>query len=287
MKAKSLILTILIAALVSVLSVTVMLPDGQSGKEAVKETAYERVMRTGLLRCGYYIWPPFYDLDPNTGALTGLNRDFVDATASLLGINVEYTHEIVLGQQVEEFRRGNIDAICGDGAWVIAASKRIDFTTPYAYAPVYAYGRKADANQTDMNTAQIKFIGLDGDLSQELARARYPQAIHQTLSAMSTPADLMLHVTGGKADYVVIDPISVSEFEASNGDVLSASSPAPLGIYPIGFSVEKGQSDLIRMLNIGIDAANNLGIYADIMTRYPELQNMIYLGAPRYQEPAP
>lgn len=36
-----------------------------------KESAYDRVMRTGTIRCGYFIWPPGFSIDPNVGKRSG------------------------------------------------------------------------------------------------------------------------------------------------------------------------------------------------------------------------
>lgn len=50
--------------------------------ETGKESAYECVMRTGTLRCGYILLPPEMNKDPNTGALSvipacvGMTSDF-------------------------------------------------------------------------------------------------------------------------------------------------------------------------------------------------------------------
>ena len=252
---------------------------------AHEDSNYQRVIDTGVLRCGYYIWPPFYDLDPNTGELTGLNRDLVDATANLLGLKVEYVKEITLGQQAEEFRRGEIDAICGDGAWVISASKFVDFTRPLFYAPVYAYGRTDYDLNTDLNNPDVAFIGLDGDLSQELAQVRFPKAQFRSYPAMTSPAEMMMNIVTKKGDVMILDPVSVTNFNTANPNALKAMSDEPLAVYWGAFSVRKGDVDLINMLNVGIDSAVNLGIYKPIFDRYDE--NGTTLFAPKTQFSAP
>ncbi len=36
------------------------------GFGAHAETTYERVMRTGIIKCGYMLWPPYFDMDLTT-----------------------------------------------------------------------------------------------------------------------------------------------------------------------------------------------------------------------------
>ena len=43
-----------------------------------KESAYERVIRTGIIRCGYFVWPPFLAIDPNTNKKSGIFFDIVE-----------------------------------------------------------------------------------------------------------------------------------------------------------------------------------------------------------------
>ncbi len=44
-------------------------------QEKMKESAYERVMRTGTIRCGYFLFPPLAVKNPNTNMLSGITAD--------------------------------------------------------------------------------------------------------------------------------------------------------------------------------------------------------------------
>ena len=58
-----LFLTVLLSVVLSLLAVSIYTGEGKSG---AKESAYDRVLRTGVLKCGYSVWPPYYTQDPNT-----------------------------------------------------------------------------------------------------------------------------------------------------------------------------------------------------------------------------
>ena len=48
---------------------------------ADKESAYERVLRTGVLRCGYIAYPPHLIVDPATGTISGISHDIIEEAA--------------------------------------------------------------------------------------------------------------------------------------------------------------------------------------------------------------
>lgn len=52
---------------------------GANGGKAPKETAFERIMRTGTMRCGYVVWAPYLSVDPKTGQMGGVAYDYTMA----------------------------------------------------------------------------------------------------------------------------------------------------------------------------------------------------------------
>lgn len=76
------------------------------------ESAYERVMRTQTIRCGYVVYPPAVIQDPNTGALSGIIYDVMQEAGNLLGLEIEWAEEVGWANTVETIRTGRTDAIC-------------------------------------------------------------------------------------------------------------------------------------------------------------------------------
>ncbi|MDR3425756.1 MAG: transporter substrate-binding domain-containing protein [Alphaproteobacteria bacterium] len=101
---------------------------------AHKETAYERVIRTRTLRCGYALWPVVEDIDPTTKVLKGTAPDFANALAAKLDIKIKWVQEVIWGEQVEALNSGKIDAICApDGPFVYPTAALVDYAEPMAY----------------------------------------------------------------------------------------------------------------------------------------------------------
>jgi ABC-type amino acid transport substrate-binding protein len=140
------ILTVLLAALVGA-GVAYMAHPG--GHEAAKpETAYERVMRTGVLRCAYGLWEPSVMRDPNTGQLSGFIYDFMQEVGKALNLKVEYNLEVPWDTIAVALKSGKADAHCA-GVWATPLRGRgLAFSEPLFFSPTVAFAR-IDDNRFD------------------------------------------------------------------------------------------------------------------------------------------
>lgn len=77
-----------------------------------KESAYDRVIRTGTIRCGYAISPPVMVQDPNTKKLSGLDYDLWQEIGKDLGLKIEFVEEAGWGNFIEGLRSNRYDAFC-------------------------------------------------------------------------------------------------------------------------------------------------------------------------------
>jgi len=254
---------------------------------AEKESAYDRVLRTNTLRIGYSIWPPYTIQDPNTGELSGLAVDIAELTASFLDVKLEWIQMTGYGTQVESLKQGMYDITINDGPYVFTTIKFIDFSDPYVYAPVFAYGRADETRYkklADLNKPEVKFIGLDGDLSVDLVQRLYPKAQLDTLSATTDPGILMTNVATKKGDVTILDPGSVHTFNKNNKPGLKNLSPKEaVAVYPIGFATAKGETKLLNMLNGAVAAMINTKTINPIVEKWLPEKNAFYPIIPPYK----
>jgi len=247
-------------------------------------------MRTGTIRCGYVIWPPFFEKDINTGEIKGLDKDLSETVAKLLSLKIEFV-EVQLGFQVQDMKQGKIDAVCGDGPFIISGYKSSEYTAPFGFVPVYPYVRtdeKRFSKPADLNKKEITFAAIDGDLSQNLKDFAYPQASLHALPNITDPAQALMDVATGKADVFINDPLTVGKFSKSYpGKVKPIFTDTPAAIYPFGFSVAKGEHDLLTTLSGGVEMAHNLNLLRPIFEKYdPGLKNFM-LPAKPYRDNKP
>lgn len=208
-----------------------------------KESVYERVMRTGVLRCGFIPWPPGFEIDPNTNEVKGPTKDLFQSIIELTGWKVEFV-QTALGNVPLDLKTEKIDAMCADGPWTITNIKLVDYTTPAVYSPVLVYIRAGEtrfSSYADLNSEDVSFAGIDGDISIDLAKLRFPKAKLQTLINLTDPALMMMEVASGKADAVILDPVTAENYMKNNpAKMRPFPVKEPLATYPAGMSVKRG-----------------------------------------------
>lgn len=247
---------------------------------ADKESAYDRVIRTGTIKVGYTVWPPYQIQDPNSGELSGLSFDYMKMIGELLGVKVEYVPMSGLGMQVEDFKQGRYDVVVNDGPYVFTMIKFIDFSDPVFYAPVYAYVRQDEKRfktLQDLNKPEVTFVGLDGDLSVDLVGRMYPKAKLRTLPASTDPGQMMINVQTGKADVAIVDPGSINTFNQNNDpDLINFAPDTPVAVYPIGFSMAKDDGKLLSMINGTVAALLNTNSIQPLLDKWLPDKNAVY-----------
>lgn len=275
MQKSTILTTIFIALIAGFLGVWLAPRGGGVSAPAHKETAYERVMRTGVLRCGYIIWPPYMDRDLVSGQFSGMNYDYIETVAKRLGLKVEWAEEILPGNQVEALRTKKIDVICtAEGPMVPSTIKYIAYSKPLAYVPFYLYARvddmRFDSGIEDVNNPKIKIAVIDGDVSGQVASIHFPKASHYAMPPLLSPSQMMIDVASKKADIVINDQLSMTEYFANNPDKLKRISDRPIAVFPNTFSVMRGEEgrELLELLNQAIENVKDTGEEEIVFSKY-------------------
>lgn len=253
-----------------------------------KESAFDRVMRTNTLRCGFIPWPPGFEVDPNTREVTGPNKELFERIIRLTGWDVEFV-EVSLTTDILDMNEGRIDAMCASGPWTISNVKFVDYTTPVTYSPVLVYVRSDEdrfASYKDLNKEDVSFVGIDGDISIDLAGYRFPKAKVRSLINLTDPAMMMREVADGKADAVILDPVTAESFMKNNpGQMKVLPVQEPLAVYPVGMSVKWGENELKQALSRATEMAINIGLADELLDLYDPTRRILYSPAKSYEVP--
>lgn len=256
---------------------------------ALAENTYDRIMRTGEIRCGYALWEPAFMKDPNTGALSGVFHDYLGALGAALDLKIIWTEEIGWGDFPAALESQRIDAMCS-GIWPSASRARvIDFTAPIYFNAINAYVRaddtRFDGGLAALNDPAVTIATMDGEMSSIIAAADFPQA--QTLAvpqAASLP-QILLNVTGGKADATFTDTAIAAEFMAHNPGVLRmVEGGGGVRIFGSTIAVARGQHDLKAMLNTATGELLQSGTIERILRAHEEHPGSLLRVARPYQE---
>ncbi|MFZ2620317.1 MAG: transporter substrate-binding domain-containing protein [Alphaproteobacteria bacterium] len=268
---KNLLLTALIALLASFVGVKVFMPSGAA--TAAKETAYARVMRTGVLRCGYYFWEPFMYKDIKTGAILGVNNDFIQEIGKLLGLKIEWVAEADMATIAQDLKTNKYDAFC-TSIWPNAARfNNMLLTQPEVYSAAYAFVRaddtRFDGNLNKINDKSVTIAIFDGDFTEDVAKQSFPQAKTFSMPVNGTGGDMLVALANGKADIAIVDLGIYHQFSKNNPNkIRPIDGVRPVRIFGEHLAVPLGEFQLKNMLDMAIATLNQNTVFADILKTY-------------------
>jgi polar amino acid transport system substrate-binding protein len=227
---------------------------GRGTETAVKETAYDRVMRTGTLRCGYVVEPPYISKDMANGRVKGVIADVMEETGRLLNIKVEWPEEVGWGNAIEAIRGGRVDAICVNFWMNPSDGKNFGFSMPLFYGVlegvVRADDRRFDNNVAAINDASVTVSSKDGELSGIMAREDFPKAKVLSMPNLTDAGADILNVVTGKADITFVDALTVALYDRSNpGKIRNPLKERAWRAYPATIALPQNDMALKTMLD--------------------------------------
>ena len=117
-----------------------------------EDQIFDRVIANKTIHCGYFVWPPYIEKDANTGKISGINYEVMEAIGKNLGIKIEWTQEIGMGEIITALNSGKVDMMC-PSVWPDPVKlQQLTLTRPTFYNTVIAVVRAGDKR-------------FDGDLS--------------------------------------------------------------------------------------------------------------------------
>ena len=239
---------------------------------AEPKSAAQRVIDSGVLRCGYATSPPVLVKDVNTGKLSGSDYDIVEAIGQKLNLKVEWTEEVGWGNFIEGLRTNRYDMMCGSLWPDDARIKFLSLTRPVYYDRMLAYARiddkRFDGDIEKINTPTTQIAVIDGDASAAFARQRFPQAKILSLPQTAVVADMMLSLTTKKADIIFLDPVRIAVFEKENkGKIRPVANVEPVNVIGTSFGVKGGELQLRDMIDTALRELINNGTVARLLAK--------------------
>ncbi len=237
-----------------------------------KESVYDRVTRTGKIRCGYFVEAPFTIKNENTGEFSGLSVDLAKLLAKELNLELEWAGEISFATITEDLNNNRYDMICGS-VFVLPRAGVMDYTNPYAHVSVQGYVRPDNTNFDksfdDVSWKNVKIAGLDGEGATTAAQKLLPQAQLEILPQLSSISEMLMLVSTGKADIGFVMPSVFEEFNKNNPNKLrKAELNKPLYTYAMSFGIARGQEEFKAMMNNALLQASVSGELGALFQKY-------------------
>ncbi|MFA6280080.1 MAG: transporter substrate-binding domain-containing protein [Bdellovibrionales bacterium] len=280
--------TILLAVVIALGIQNFALRPATTTTAAPKESAYERVIRTNTLRCGYVVWPPFIAKDPTTGIMSGLFYDYMAALGTALHIKIEWAEETGTGDFPVALETGRIDAECVS-VWPNASrARQVDFTNPIYFIAqdiyVRAEDKRFDNDIKTINDPSVTIIAIDGEVGGMVATNDFPKAKMLQLSQMTAPSDAFMSLITKKADVFITDRATAKMFMDHNPrKIRRVLAQAPLRVFGNTIALAQGQDKLRRMLNTATQELLDSGQIENILYRYKDGADSLLHVAPAYK----
>lgn len=237
------------------------------------ESAFDRIVKSKTIRCGYFTWPPYITKDANTGKLSGINYDVMNAIGRNLGLKVEWVSEIGVGDVVAALESGKIDATCASVWPNPARAQNLTLSVPTFYSIAYAFVRmddmRFDGNFSKANDKNVKVSVIEGDITQDLAQEKLPDASFVALPQTASGSEILLQLVTKKADIVLVDEGIVNDFMKTNpGTLRRVEGVPPARVFGEHLAVARGELLLKNMLDGSISQLVNDGVIEQLTRKY-------------------
>ncbi len=267
--------TSLVALILALIALLVVIARPVGHEVAAKhETAFERVTRSGTLRCAYIARAHHFTIDAATKQISGIDYEVMEAAAKLLHLKVDWVEETGYGAFPEQLQSGKEDALCVTVWTSTARAVRTLSTAPVIISPLYVFVREGDTRFDNhleaLNDEKYTLAVLDGATMKAVADTSFPKAKQFAASGLSADGEVLLNIVTGKGDAGFFDEIMVNDFNQNSPDkkLRRVSGVLPVRNYPETFSVAMGEWELREMLSVAIAELHNNGTIERILQKY-------------------
>lgn len=268
--------TIITAIITSIIVTLLMVHFFKANRvEAVsntQETAYERIMRTKTIRCGYNFEPPMLFKDDTTGKLKGATHDIIMKIGNLHGLKVDWAEQVGWSEMTAGLMANRYDIIC-NGKWIFAPQAvGGQFSPPIYYTIVQAYGRN-DENRiapdlSNLNNPEFTVTSMDGELNYYIARDRFPKAKRVEYPALSNPGELILGLITKKADVTFLPVFMAKDYMTKNPGKIKQLSANPVSVFDTAIMFQLGDYKLAGLLDASIRQLQGQHFIDDTLKKY-------------------
>lgn len=257
------------------------------GASAFAESAYERVLRTNTLRCGYIVTEAL-KIDPNTKKIYGIIPEIIEEAGRLLNVKIEWAEELTWATYIEAVKTGRVDALCTNYWKEPVGGRYTGFSIPLYYSGVGAYVRAGDTRFKDdlsaINDPSVKIAAQDGEMSALIAAQDFPKAQKHTIPQLGDGSQLLLEVASGKADVAFVDTAIGNRFGVAHpGKIENLVPGAPVRVLENTIGIANDEIQLKFMLDSALQILVDGGYVDRVLDRHIEDSRGYYRVAKPYQ----
>lgn len=252
-------------------------------------STYDRVMKTGVIRCGYLSLPPFIIKDPNSGEISGIVHDTMEAAGRLLGVKIDWNEEVGFATMDAGLEAGRYDTLCF-GYYKNPTNAKygnIGFSDPLFYVPMSVFARKDDnrfANNIEaINDPSVRISTVDGSLTNSIAQEDFPKAKVISLPNLTDFSQTLQEVASGKADAVIVNLVDGLRFQKNNPEkIVNVTKGQPIRVYAATIAYPQQDARFAVMLDAALEQLQDSGYIRGLVKKYQVEQGTVFLVAKPY-----
>ncbi|MCB9988092.1 MAG: amino acid ABC transporter substrate-binding protein [Rhodospirillales bacterium] len=247
-------------------------PAPEENRSRDKETSFERIQRTGKIRCAWATYEPATIVDPLTKKMSGIYYEITNLVGEYLGFPVEWTEEVGWGEIIQGFKTGRYELFGSSLFPTPQRSVAANFSNPAYYSPIYVYVRAEDKrfnSYDDVNQSNVRIACQDGDAIDSMIKISFPRVHRVSLPQMAQTKQRYFEVLTGKADATLDEPVVMDKFIRENpGSLKRIAIPNPFRILPATLMFNDDDWRLKKMFDTAMFELYNAGIPQKIIEKY-------------------
>ena len=235
---------------------------------------FDRVIKSGKLRCSYGVYDPSIIKDPNTGELSGIFYELTNELGKRLGLKIEWSEEVGYGVIAEGFRTKRYDAFCATVYPTPDRVKSAMFSIPLYYNIVGVFVRaddtRFDKDYSLLDNVEHTLAVKDGDITHAIAKARFPLAKQISIPQQALTVQQLMEVASKKADATFNDVYLLHRYNKNNPEkkLKNVAASNPLKYFPNTFMLPPNEPQLKHMFDVTLSEMVAEGVVEEILKKY-------------------
>ena len=263
-----------------------------------KESVYERVMRTKKIRAAWLTYPPAAMKDTVTSKMSGTFVEALEMIGKNLGIQIEWIEgETPWGNQIEGLNADRYD-IVGSPVWAnYTRGSQTTLSAPLYYSGIGIYVRQSDTRFPNdwsvgtmsqrnklLNDPRVRIATIDGETGDLIARTQFPVAKRVSLPQNAEISQLLLNISGDKADVAFVEPFFAYEYLKSNpGTLKNIADKSPIQVLGNCYMMKANEWQFKQMMDVAIGVLQNSGVIDALLEKYEKAPGQFYRAALPYR----
>lgn len=211
-------------------------------------------------------WPPLEYVDEN-GDIVGFEIDLIKAMSEVTGVPMDYVNTswdtIFAG-----LANGQYDGIASGVTVTEKRKQTIDFSQTIYQVTQSILTLKENADLTDARSLFGKTVGVQMGTTGHFAMEEYPEIEIKAYEDIALAIEDMIN---GNSDAVVCDSVIASDYVLANDnyrEMLAVTGTASDTVEDIAIAVEKGNSELLDLINSAVDTLRESGQLEELYAKW-------------------